>query len=444
MIQLTIGYFSLKLSTLNGFLCASLVEEVNRSLIVIVSIEFSIGSTVLPKKYATVIRTSLLASLLGLFTACSGTSMEGFFAADPKLKSTPSPSPVTPTNPIQTTLPDEFPAEIPRYPQAELLSSEPGKTRWQSSDPGNAIATFYQQQFQANNWEIVTPFSSETGNVENTLVARQNDLEVKVSIAPSSPATEFAIEYQRTNKATDSQTEPTQIASDSPLEFSDLDRLGEPWRGYVQDLATLGILVANQNQNNEFKPDTIITRREYARWLVAANNKLYENQPGKQIRLASDPSQPVFKDVPKSDRDFAVIQGLAEAGLIPSTLTGENSALLFRPDAPLMREDLIAWKVSLDNRKALPTASIDSIKETWGFQDAAKIDPKALRSLYADYQNGDQANIRRVFGYTTLFQPKKTVTRAEAAAALWYFGFQGDGISAKDALKIQEQQTQNQ
>jgi hypothetical protein len=275
-------------------------------------------------------------------------------------------------------------------------------------------------------------------------VARQNDLEVKVSIAPSSPATEFAIEYQRTNKATDSQTEPTQIASDSPLEFSDLDRLGEPWRGYVQDLATLGILVANQNQNNEFKPDTIITRREYARWLVAANNKLYENQPGKQIRLASDPSQPVFKDVPKSDRDFAVIQGLAEAGLIPSTLTGENSALLFRPDAPLMREDLIAWKVSLDNRKALPTASIDSIKETWGFQDAAKIDPKALRSLYADYQNGDQANIRRVFGYTTLFQPKKTVTRAEAAAALWYFGFQGDGISARDALKIQEQQTQNQ
>ncbi|MFM6397433.1 MAG: S-layer homology domain-containing protein, partial [Planktothrix sp.] len=36
--------------------------------------------------------------------------------------------------------------------------------------------------------------------------------------------------------------------------------------------------------------------------------------------------------------------------------------------------------------------------------------------------------------FTTLFQPKKNVTRAEAAATLWFFGFQGEGISAKDAL----------
>jgi len=42
-----------------------------------------------------------------------------------------------------------------------------------------------------------------------------------------------------------------------------------------------------------------------------------------------------------------------------------------------------------------------------------------------------------VFGYTTLFQPKKPVTRAEAAASLWYFGFQGDGITAKEILEAQ-------
>ncbi|MGB3642768.1 MAG: S-layer homology domain-containing protein, partial [Rivularia sp. (in: cyanobacteria)] len=56
----------------------------------------------------------------------------------------------------------------------------------------------------------------------------------------------------------------------------------------------------------------------------------------------------------------------------------------------------------------------------------------------ADYQNGEQSNIRRVFGYTTLFQPKKAVTRAEAAAALWYFGTESEGISAKEALKLKQ------
>ena len=55
--------------------------------------------------------------------------------------------------------------------------------------------------------------------------------------------------------------------------------------------------------------------------------------------------------------------------------------------------------------------------------------------LYADFQNGDLSNIRRIFGYTTLFQPKKPVTRAEAAASLWYFGFQGDGITAQEVLE---------
>ena len=51
-----------------------------------------------------------------------------------------------------------------------------------------------------------------------------------------------------------------------------------------------------------------------------------------------------------------------------------------------------------------------------------------------NYNNADNSNIRRVFGYTTLFQPKKTVTRAQAAATLWYFGFQGEGISANEVL----------
>jgi S-layer homology domain len=399
---------------------------------------------VLPKKYVA-IHTTLLASLLGLLTACSGNpNIEKLFDADPQLKQTPNPtvSPVAPTNPTQATLPNDFP-DIPRYPDAELIAGEPGNTRWQSSDPSNAIATFYQQQLQSNNWQIVTPFSTTGENVETSLVARKNDLEVKIAIAQSSPDTEYVISYQQANAASPAPN-PTPTIATTPTEFSDLETVSEPWRGYVENLAALGVLSANPPQSDRFDPNAIITRREYVRWLVTTNNQLYANQPNKQIRLASQSDQPVFKDVQKNDPDFATIQGLANAGYLPSPLTGDDSAVLFRPDAPLTREDLIAPKVALDLRKALPTASIDGIKQTWGFQDATKINPKALQALYADYQNGAQANISRAFGSTTLFQPKKTVTRVEAAAVLWYFGYQGDGISAKEALAAQQAQSQNQ
>ena len=155
----------------------------------------------------------------------------------------------------------------------------------------------------------------------------------------------------------------------------------------------------------------------------------------KKIRLATTSSELAFQDIKPNDPDFAAIQGLAEAGLIPSVLTQENDNLLFRPEAPLTREDLLAWKVPLDIRKALPKASIENIEDSWGFQDATNINTLSMRALFADFQNGDRSNVRRMFGYTTLFQPKKSVTRGEAAASLWYFGFQGDGMTAKEALK---------
>jgi hypothetical protein len=231
----------------------------------------------------------------------------------------------------------------------------------------------------------------------------------------------------------------------SPQEFSDLNKVPQELRTYIQDLAALGVLSVesnatksnSNNTTNQFEPNRTITHREYARWLVAANNAMHPNNPSKQIRLAAESAQPAFSDVPKTDPDFPAIQGLAEAGLIPSPLSGDSTQVLFRPDAPLTREQLILWKVPLDTRQGLPAANLDAVKQTWGFQDAGKIDPKALRAVLADFQNGEQSNIRRVFGYTTLFQPKKPVTRAEAAAALWYFGTQGEGMSATEALKLQ-------
>ncbi|MEL6352483.1 MAG: S-layer homology domain-containing protein [Cyanobacteria bacterium J06627_28] len=183
---------------------------------------------------------------------------------------------------------------------------------------------------------------------------------------------------------------------------------------------------------DEFRPNQAITRREYARWLLAVNNRFYLGERDRKIRPGVTSSQPVFSDVPVSDPDFADIQGLAEAGIIPSPLTGSSTNVTFRPNAPLTRKDMVLWKVPLDTRQALPAATVTDVQQVWGFQDAAKIEPRALQAVLADHQNGDFANFRRAYSYTTLFQPDKAATRAEAAAVLWRFGNPAEGITAQE------------
>jgi S-layer homology domain len=438
-----------------------------------------------------------LAVLLSSLTACANSpvakNLEESLAADPRLennsvifgKATQTQAQQQQQSTVQ--LPADFPSSIPLYPSAQLQEVTPSSsgvsTRWLSSDPSNLIESFYRNSFQANNWQILQPTDQQSSVFE----ARRNDLQVKVSIQPKSvtnPApnqpqtnTEFLIEYggnvaataQATPATTPSETNndiaqpgdsqfigpipPTSVSQPASTqddtkatsEFSDLNKLSPELRQHIQDLAALGVLSIESNAaksntatTNQFEPSKIISRREYARWLVAANNAMYANNPAKQIRLASENVQSAFSDVAKTNPDFAEIQGLAEAGLIPSPLSGDSTEVLFRPDAPLTREQLILWKLPLDTRQALPAANLEAVKQTWGFQDVGKIDPKALRAVLADFQSGEQSNIRRVFGYTTLFQPKKSVTRAEAAAALWYFGTQGDGVSAGDALKLKQ------
>ncbi len=225
---------------------------------------------------------------------------------------------------------------------------------------------------------------------------------------------------------------PTPTATFSTGTFSDLDKVGDRQREEIEDLAQLNILQAKTGE--EFTPQSNISRGEFARWLFQANNVFFANQPSKQIRPALSNATPLFTDVPPSHPNFAQIQGLADAGLIPSSLTNDPSASQFRPDAPLTREDLVRWKVPLDHRRALPNASLENIKETWGFQDAAKISPKIWPALAADFQNGDQSNLKRMFGYITIFQPQRPVTRGEAASALWFLGVQTDGLSAQDVI----------
>ncbi|MEQ9369098.1 MAG: S-layer homology domain-containing protein [Coleofasciculus chthonoplastes F3-SA18-01] len=427
--------------------------------------------------------TGFVACLVGVLTACAnsptGQSLERSLAVDPKLEDNGSVlGSQTNEQTSSAQLPEDFPTVIPRYPDAQLQSVEPltrsdaqgQRTIWSSTDPSNDIQAFYRRAFESGSWQVI---SAPNQDGTNSFVVRRNDLQVRVSIptdnAPSDTEetqtetetdpnnTTFEIQYigsstetaaapsdasESSEKATETP-ESVDSASGKEQNFTDFNNVPPGLRQYVEDLAALGVITPdassanNKSEENStsFAANKIITRRQYAHWLIDTNNRIYENRPGEQIRLASETTQPAFQDVPASDPDFGAIQGLAEAGLIPSPLSGNSTEVLFRPDAPLTRESLVLWKVPLDTRQALPSASLDAVQQTWGFQDAGKIDPKAVRAVLADFQNGEQSIIRRVFGYTTLFQPQKPVTQAEAAAALWYFGSQGEGISASEVLQ---------
>lgn len=247
------------------------------------------------------------------------------------------------------------------------------------------------------------------------------------------------VQKSQAEPAEPKKVEPTVVAGD----YVDIDKAPEETQPYLVDLIELDLLeVSNETKSadgktqtipaDQFRPNQATTRREYARWLLATNNRFYTDQRSRKIRPGVGSSSPVFKDVPVSDPDFGAIQGLAEAGIIPSPLTGSSTELTFRPDAPLTRKDLLLWKVPLDIRSTLPQATSTAVEQAWGFQDAAKIPARALQAVLADYQNGDLSNIRRAFGYTTLFQPDKAATRAESAAVLWRYGNSTEGITAED------------
>ncbi|PPT07302.1 Hypothetical protein CKA32_006024 [Geitlerinema sp. FC II] len=402
----------------------------------------------------------LLFALSGCAGSPWGESLQDSFAADPQLQdATPTPSPSPGETEAEIALPDDFPEAFPRYRGARLMQVETEGDRvrlsWKSTDPANVIAQFYQRQLQENDWEQIE--TQEDGD-RITKTARRDGLEIALSVRPhpENSDTELVLEYPKTPDAPTSDTTASDSSSATPAptpappqsdatplppaaapttNFSDLDRVSEPLQPYVADLAALGVLTAAPPESDTFSPNSPISRREYARWLLETNNKLYASDPAQQLRLANPSVTPAFQDVPNSDRDFQTIQALAETGIVPSPLSGAETTVQFQPDAPLTREDMLRWKIPLDLRRALPSASIDAVKETWGFQDTSRIDPDTLSAVLVDFQNGDRSTIRRSFGYTTLLQPKKAVTRAEAAASLWYFGYQGEGRSVRDLVR---------
>ena len=60
----------------------------------------------------------------------------------------------------------------------------------------------------------------------------------------------------------------------SPSSFSDLGKAPAELQAYIADLAKLGVF---PGKSGEFKPSAEISRREYVRWLVEANNLIHSS-----------------------------------------------------------------------------------------------------------------------------------------------------------------------
>nr|XP_010907949.1 uncharacterized protein LOC105034465 isoform X1 [Elaeis guineensis] len=178
----------------------------------------------------------------------------------------------------------------------------------------------------------------------------------------------------------------------------------------------------------DVQPGELCTRREYARWLVSASSALSRNTLSKvyPAMYIENVSELAFDDVTPEDPDFPYIQGLAEAGLISSKLSrsdlngsvsGKQDSVIFSPDSPLSRQDLVSWKMALE-KKQLPEVDRQHLYQCSGYIDIDKINPDAWPALAADLSSGEQGIIPLAFGYTRLFQPDKPVTKAQAAIAL--------------------------
>ena len=171
--------------------------------------------------------------------------------------------------------------------------------------------------------------------------------------------------------------------------------------------------------NGAFNPYGTLTRAEYVRWLVRANNAYYKGAPSIQIRLAEADSDQSFVDVPKSNLDFKYIQGMANTGYV----IGINKNH-FAPDRQLTREEMIAI---LDSRELGANAPKTSGPLDKKYLDDADQISKPYWGLFnMDFwQPGYNPGIgttSRIFGATKVLHPRKHATRAEAAIAIQVIG----------------------
>jgi S-layer homology domain len=271
-------------------------------------------------------------------------------------------------------------------------------------------------------------------------------------VAPSAPTP------AATASAPASPTAPTAIGFD--------DIQGVFGEKEITQLAQLGVF---ESASGKFNPQQTITRAEFVRLLVRANNAIWFDQSDKMVRPAEGGTA-TFPDVPTSHPDFRYIQGMINAGF---AVGFDEKA--FKPNEPLTREQMIAIKIGVDKGgleevvlnpagKRFSTLTIDgnALKSntlaakvpdwTDRNQISKQFIPAFNSQAYVYYGGGSDPwmaeakdpfqNVNRAFGAIKALRPQLPVTRAEAAAAVSLVGnHQTDRFNmvvrtAEDALKI--------
>lgn len=217
---------------------------------------------------------------------------------------------------------------------------------------------------------------------------------------------------------------PTEVAAKSPTPETFEDIQGIPGEEEIAQLAQLGVF---DTASGKFNPKTSITRAEFVRWLVRANNILFAGALDKTIRL-SETDKATFSDVPPEHADFGYIQGMKDAGFAVGI-----DEKTFKPDQVLTREEMLAIKVALDQRTPLDSFS-GSIPGSW--TDKEKISKKYWPAIYAENVLQNNANIERTFGMLKTLNPQAPVTRAQAALCISAIGDNVVGFTtAEDAIQ---------
>lgn len=140
-----------------------------------------------------------------------------------------------------------------------------------------------------------------------------------------------------------------------------------------------------------FKPDESISRGEVTAMLVKALelNRYY-------------PDEPTFSDVPEENKYFGYIEAAFKAGIVK----GENGK--FRPESGITREEMAVILIKgLDGAGDQADLALDYFKDADQISEWAKDDVLAAARL--GMLKGDEKG---------RFNPRKNVTRAEAAALI--------------------------
>jgi hypothetical protein len=214
------------------------------------------------------------------------------------------------------------------------------------------------------------------------------------------------------------------VAAKPPTRETFEDIQGIPAEEAISQLAQLGVF---DTTSGKFNPKGSITRAEFIRWLVRANNTLFAGASDKTVRL-SETDKATFSDVPPEHTDFGYIQGMKDAGFAIGI-----DEKTFKPDQVLTREEMLAIKVALDQRTPLDNFT-GSIPGSW--TDKAKISKKYWPAIYVENVLQNNANIERTFGMLKTLNPQAPVTRAEAALCISAIGDNVVGFTtAEEAIQ---------